>query len=465
MDRYTLLQQLPPVRDVWEVVKEDQEVPDIIKQIVRAHKANEQYYNSIALYFDADTVPEICDNIYDFLKENVEYREEGMQAQTTAVPQGILSRGYGDCKHYASMAGGILSALQRLTSKRFTWHYCFASYNITQPMPYHVFVIVTYDHKQYWIDPTPGAEGRVPVWVVNKRIKSEMPLYNQVAGVGSGTNPLHHVGQVDTDLGIPDNLVAPIGVLQRYGILSPMGEFNRPRYNWLMLISSPPKKQAILAAAAEVQSVGATVGNWFDDAFKAVQHFAAGMGMQVPRASFLGLVELNAFGYANKLYKALQYEDTKAKLADLWERLGGTFSKLESAINHGHTQPAATAVQSSAGSQPTALPAGTYRDKSGVVRYINTNEAIGSAAIGNPAIAAAAISSAAIIVAAIMPVISKLLDAKHDNVDTGIPLDPSTGQPYGYGATGNSITDLITANPLPVAIGAGLLLYYVYENY
>lgn len=171
MDRYTLLNQLPPVQNLWETVKQDQTVPDIMKQVVKAHYENEKYYDRIALYFDDDNLENVLDNIYDFIKENIQYKEESDSSQTTSLPSGILTRGFGDCKHYASFAGGILSALQRLTDKKFTWHYCFASYKVWERVPYHVFVVVHYQGKDYWLDPVPGSENQTPVWVVNKKVR------------------------------------------------------------------------------------------------------------------------------------------------------------------------------------------------------------------------------------------------------------------------------------------------------
>ena len=157
MDRNELLQYLPPVQNVWEVVTQDQSVKDIIKQVIKAHYDNQLYYDKIALFFDATTVPEILDNIYDFIKDNIRYKEESDAAQTTAIPAGILARGFGDCKHYASFAGGILSAIKRLTGKRFSWHYCFASYDLFNKVPYHVFIVVQDGGTEYYLDPVPGS--------------------------------------------------------------------------------------------------------------------------------------------------------------------------------------------------------------------------------------------------------------------------------------------------------------------
>lgn len=404
-----LLQQLPPVRDEWEVVTEDQDVNDIIKQILRAHEANKIYYDKIALYFDAGTVPEICDNIFDFEKSQIKYKEESQNEQTTAIPGGILSRGYGDCKHYASFAGGVLSGIERLTGKKIDWNYRFASYQLWRPLPYHVFVVVRDKGKEYWIDPTPGAIGMQPVWKMDRKPKKQMPLLNQIAGVGVG------------DCGCNGNGHAQVGS--------------------------------------------------FSSIFKGIQHFAAGMGMQVPRSAFLVLVALNAFGYATKLHNALQYTDTSNKLFDIWWRLGGDNQKLRDAIEKGYKKPVNNdALQ---GSSFQGVPVGYYRAQDGSVLPISTAAGgpdpfytISGAGVGDIAAAASIIASAAIIVAAIMPVISRLLDAHNASTVVNAPqIDPTTGLPVGLQVQRNPVVEFAQSNPLLVAAGVGLLGYYIYENY
>lgn len=402
ISREQLLEKLPVVQDQWELITQDQDVNDIIKQVIAAHAANRAAYDKIALCFDAGTVQQICDNIYDFEKANIRYREEPVTNQTTAIPGGILERGYGDCKHYASFAGGVLDGLKRLTGKKIDWNYRFVSYQLWKPVPYHVFVAVRQGNKEFWIDPTPGAIGKQPVWVIDRKPKIVMPLYNQVAGIDSASG-----------------------------------------------------------------SVGG-----FSDVFKFIQHNAAILGMQVPRGAFLGLVYVNAFGYANKLFKALQFPDTHAKLQDIWERFGGQFSKLVEAINHGVTQPVYDKYQPQGhvDSIPvSSLAAGTYKDAYGQTRYYSDNSLVpgqvSGGKIGDPAIiTAAVISSAAIVVAAIMPIIGKMLDHHYANVETpGIQLDPVTGLPVGVPDTSNAVLNFVRSNPLVIGIAGLGLIYYLYE--
>lgn len=170
MDKYTLIGALPQDRDEFVKVTDDQTVPDIIAEIVRSHRDNEGLYNKIALFFNAPSVAEICDNIIDFELENFQYREESKDVQTTKQPQGLLTKGFGDCKHFASFAGGVLSGITRLTGKKIDWCYRFVSYQLLRRDPYHVFVVVFDRGREIWIDATPGTEGKEPIWIVDRTV-------------------------------------------------------------------------------------------------------------------------------------------------------------------------------------------------------------------------------------------------------------------------------------------------------
>ncbi len=164
-----LLQHLPAFKNERVLVKKNQEVDHIIQLILDAHERYAKYYDQIAMYFDAPTTEEICSNIYSFLKDEIKYVEEG-KVQTTAVPQAILHLKKGDCKHYASFAGGVLGAINRLTGKRIKWCYRFVSNDPLVRTAHHVFVVV-FDHgEEIWIDPVPGAEKATPFWQIDFKV-------------------------------------------------------------------------------------------------------------------------------------------------------------------------------------------------------------------------------------------------------------------------------------------------------
>ena len=177
-----LLGSLPEYRDEWLLIHPDQTVKDIIKEVLQAHEDFAPYYDKIALYFDCDTTKQICKTLFNFCKDNIRYHEETEEDQTTALPTGILIRGHGDCKHYAGFCGGVLDALNRATGKKIDWKYRFASYDIFDKTPHHVFIVVNDDGKEIWIDPTPGSEIRTPAYQADKKI-STMALHRNIAGL------------------------------------------------------------------------------------------------------------------------------------------------------------------------------------------------------------------------------------------------------------------------------------------
>jgi hypothetical protein len=159
-----ILGLLPPDQDKWILVKEKQYVNDIMKDICTAHKLYGHYYDAFSyLFYDSD-VDEIGEKLYRFCKNNIQYSEESVHSQTTAIPTGILNRGYGDCKHYALFVSGVLASLNRMYGMGIKWYYCFAGYGEAKE-PYHVFVALDLGNEELWIDPTPGAGGEPSVLI------------------------------------------------------------------------------------------------------------------------------------------------------------------------------------------------------------------------------------------------------------------------------------------------------------
>lgn len=457
IDKHTLLQKLPPYGDQWVTTVQDQRVSDIISEVLEAHKLNAKFYDCIALYFDNDDPDEIARTLYDFCKTNFHYVEESENAQRSFTPQGALSVGDVDCKGYAGFIGGVLGGIERATGKRLNWNYRFASYKLLDDTPGHVFVVLNNMGEEIWIDPTPGAETKKPVWEVNKKVKiGSMAILRNIAGVEDGIDyaefqaatrdPLlpnwsrnyydpndffprspitvNGTDAVDSISDVDDLTKNAIRVLYSYGVINERGEIDQSKLSALPGLLTDAEINALEDATYQN-----TVGTFFGDIFKGVQHFAAGMGMQVPRATFLGLVAVNAFGYATKLERALSYPDIKAKLADTWERLGGTFSKLEETINSG-------------------------AKKKAVLKGVT----IGVAPV------VAIIGSAAIIIAAVMPLITKLLSAKGADVNTGIPLD-ANGMPIGVSSgLGSGLFAWMQQNPIPT-LAIAFAVGYVILNY
>lgn len=207
MDKGTLLRQLPVYQGNYTKLVEHQNVQDIMGGIGYAHEIFKKDYDQIAKFFIADDTYTICQKLWNFCKKNIPYNIEDEKVQSVRSPAAILAMiDGGDCKNYAQFVGGVLDAINRQTDRNIDWFYRFASYDLFDNTPEHVFVVVRIDGKEVWIDPVlKKFDTRRPAYVykVDKKV-SGMALYmikgipKRKAAVGanltrgySGTNTVH----------------------------------------------------------------------------------------------------------------------------------------------------------------------------------------------------------------------------------------------------------------------------------
>ena len=160
-----ILSALPPYRDEWDLIKENQYVPDIIKEVCEAHKLYGRYYDLFSHYFYQPTPWKIAVGLYEFCESYIRYKEEPKEDQTSALPTGIIIRGYGDCKHYSLFCAGVIGSLNRLYGCCLDANFCFVGYGQAVE-PYHVFISVEDIEGPIWLDPTPGSGGTPSVCIL-----------------------------------------------------------------------------------------------------------------------------------------------------------------------------------------------------------------------------------------------------------------------------------------------------------
>jgi hypothetical protein len=460
----TLLECLPEYKDEWIVVHPKQSVGEIINEILEAHKEFSCYYDEIALYFDGDTVKEICSNISEFLKRNIRYKEEKESDQTTSLPAGLLTRGHGDCKHYSSFAGGVLNAINRLTGKKIKWCYRFASYDAFNPIPHHVFVVVQdpESNSEIWIDPTPGSDSHSPVWQVDKKVNvSSMPLRRNIAGIETQQNFTYvnelpvfeneiispelqqQLDESQADAEVTPELQGALEVLLHYSVINEMGEVNDSQLKALSN-TLPMDEFAAVADARQLLQVyitnaiasdGGQIGSFFSDLWKGVKKVT----LSVPRTAFLNIVLLNVFGWATKLYNSIYNDDgtffqpNQQQLYDKWNSLGGDWAHLLTMIQAGH----------------------------------NKNPILGnSMGVAAAAAPAAWVVAATAIIAALTPLVSQLLQAKNRAGKINQNVDPKTGLPYGINPgggvpSGSNVMQWLQSHPVE-SIGIAAGIYFLF---
>lgn len=148
------------------------------------------------------------------------------------------------------------------------------------------------------------------------------------------------------------------------------------------------------------------------------------VNLAAPRIAFLGIVKVNARGFASKLKRLLDKSPDKVK--ELWERFGGDYTKLFDAIKAG------------ANKKPLfGTKGGKKRGKRGIngIEYIEEPNYVGL----DPATLTAAIASATPIIVALVKVLKKegIQDAPEETPppdDEGIP-EPTGEDKEAFEAT------------------------------
>lgn len=432
-----LLQNLPPFNNDSILIEPNQDVHDIMGEVVEAHKVFAADYDTIARYFVGDDTETLCRKLFDFCKENIRYDIEPDSSQTTKSPAAILAMGYGDCKHYAGFIAGVLSAVERLTGKKINWRYCFASYNLFETEPGHVFVIVKDRGTEYWVDPVLSrfdSRDPSPTYTTDKKVNS-MALM-RMSGVGSVDDLIPEITvypdmyPMDAeDSKLSPDIIAAIELLLYYNLINVAGEFDDDLFfNYSSTL--PADVYSSLVAARGLLQHSAQVGGLFDTIFRGVKK----VSLAVPRGAYLSVVALNVFGTATKLAQATKTEAGANKVRDVWYKLGGDWAKLRDAIGNGSKR----------------------------------NRILGINVIGAAVAVPAWVATAGAIIAALTPVINGILKGMKDegSLDGGFDMalfndqTGTGGQALPDGSGGSSFSTFIQKNGLLLLAAGGAALYF-----
>ena len=150
--RRSLLPLLSGVETPTKLIREDQSTQDIMNQILKKHKSGSGEYDLIAAEFEGGSLEQICKKLFNFCKTQLRYYEESTEEQYASSLSTILRRGHGDCKAYALIIGGVLSALER-RGYQIDWCFRFATDRLLKYLPSHVFIVVQDQGREIWIDP------------------------------------------------------------------------------------------------------------------------------------------------------------------------------------------------------------------------------------------------------------------------------------------------------------------------
>ena len=266
----------PQFEGIDAVYKSKADNKDIRDLLVKLVPKAKAQMVTFSKQFKGRTQQETCKNIFDYIKSNFTYVADGGE-QIIKLPSALLRKRVGDCKSYSLFTASILENL------KIPYKFVYTSYS-ANPIPQHVYVVT---------------ENGCIIDVVYGTFNAEKkPTYKYTQDMNvrymSGIS-----GNCDCD--------------------SQMGKIT---------IISKDKRQAAAAsikkAATSVQATAKKVGKSVSIA-----------GLAGGRALVLAMVKKNLDGFATKMQKI-----DNAKLKSSWEKAGGNFTTLQSAIKEGASKPA-----------------------------------------------------------------------------------------------------------------------------
>lgn len=271
--RSQILKVLPPPNYRAKLISGWQNTNDIVKAIQQQHAENLSAANKIKYLFCGTDERTTARNIFDFLKNEIEYRVEPAEKQTTKSIQRFVSDGYGDCKHFALFANTIL---QQCGYKPL---YRFAGYRDKTNVQ-HVY--------------------------------SYLPQSNTVLDAVLSSFDTEKTPTIKKDYNM--------SLYKLSGVDDEIGK-----------ISFDSIKKNIKNAAAKTSSAVKKAASQIPAAAKKLAQGAKTVSLSVPRGAFRGLVALNFRGLATDLKKVTDKKGIDG--LKWWYDLGGDRTELMKTIN------------------------------------------------------------------------------------------------------------------------------------
>lgn len=251
----------------------DQSTGDIINCILKTHNKYRNQYNKISSYFKGYSNEQTARNIYNFLKQNIQYVIESEDQQLLRSAAAILKQGVSDCKCYSLFIAGICDSL------KIPFCYRFASYKEHIKNPAHVFVVINPGtNNEIWIDPVLSYFNyKKPYCYKLDKKPKKMAVYS-ISGIGA---------------------------------------------------TKRKKGSFLKRAAAAYKKAGKGYLKVLKKGAKGIIKVAA----TPARNAFLELIKLNVHGMATKAARV--YQRNPEKLKNFWGSIGGQINKLVKAIEKG----------------------------------------------------------------------------------------------------------------------------------
>ena len=130
-----------------EVIRGTQTAGTIADQLKRAIYESQPAAESISNKFKGSSGKMSCFNVWDYCRNNIQYKKESANLQTAKTLPMILHDKKGDCKHYTTFCCSILRALGIKTQMRLI------SQNFYDSDPNHIYCIAIINGEEIIVDP------------------------------------------------------------------------------------------------------------------------------------------------------------------------------------------------------------------------------------------------------------------------------------------------------------------------
>jgi len=298
------MMKFPTFEGVNSTYKMEADNADIRKAIVNAvPKATEQT-KEMAASFSGANDQETCKKIFDFLKNQINYKADGAD-QIIRYPSALLKTKTGDCKSYSLLTAAILNNLE------IPCRFVLQSFN-EDPTPSHIYVETLSGVK---CDAVWGKFNSEKPSTFKYYIPMNVKYMAGIGGIGCTTNCSCNASPIGSvKIGLTAENKADCD--KKYPVLK----------TWFGDTNKIPR--ATCYAAKEVKEKAQQAKNWVDS-LNLKKYFGS-----IPRQITLGMYSLNIDGLASNVNNT----PAKSKLLDGWIRLGGDPKALNRAITDGSSK-------------------------------------------------------------------------------------------------------------------------------
>jgi hypothetical protein len=259
-----------------------QNVNNIINAIKYQHKYNLADAKKIAHYFKGSSEKDSAQKVFNFLRNEIQYRVESADKQTTKSLPRFLADGEGDCKHYALFTCTILNSLGYRCVYRFAGYKGKGISHVYAYLP-NSDIIVDAVLPYFNTEKTP---------TIKKDI--DMSLY-RLSGFDEGYAQ------------------------------DEVGGLNFSKVKDGIKKASAKASNVVQKAVKDVPAIA-----------KKVAQGTKTMTLAVPRTAFIGLVKINVHGLATSLKKVMDAKGMDG--LKWWYDFGGDRTALMNAIKDGSTK-------------------------------------------------------------------------------------------------------------------------------